>query len=194
MPVAGGGSGFAARCRGQDGPAPRLGRSAEDPDRITTNLTNITNGNRAALFDPDGAGGQRPRSSKRRSKITITKMIKSKRKIKRMIRWRTCCALGREFELKRDEERRSVGGQESTRWPGSIHTEIFVPFATAVFPNLRIILVSCALTFGRTGADRTRDARMRDGACARLRLKISERPRAGFVPLKVLGLLRKNRA
>ena len=40
----------------------------------------------AALIDPDKAGGSRPESSKSKSKITIKKMIMSKRKIKRMIR------------------------------------------------------------------------------------------------------------
>ncbi len=41
----------------------------------------------AALIDPDKAAGQRPESSKRKSKITIKKMIMSKRTIKRMIRF-----------------------------------------------------------------------------------------------------------
>jgi hypothetical protein len=41
----------------------------------------------APKIDPDKAGGQHPESSKRESKITIKKMIRSKRKIKRMIRF-----------------------------------------------------------------------------------------------------------
>ncbi len=40
-----------------------------------------------ALVDPDGAGCQRPESSKSKSTITIKKMIRSKIKIRRMMRF-----------------------------------------------------------------------------------------------------------
>ncbi len=67
----------------------------------------------AALIDPDEAGGSRPESSKRKSKITIKKMIMSKRKIKRMIRFApVIAAIKRNVACEYDQ-----GGRTGSSWP-----------------------------------------------------------------------------